>query len=54
MLNASSILLIVAAALSALAAVAHLACIALGPAAYRFMGAGERMARAVEAGSIRP
>jgi hypothetical protein len=54
MLNASSNLLIVAAALSALAAVAHLACIAVGPAAYRFMGAGERMARAVESGSVQP
>ncbi len=41
-------------ALSALAAVAHLACIAIGPSAYRFMGAGERMARAVEAGKTRP
>ncbi len=41
-------------ALSALASVAHLACIALGARAYRFMGAGERMARAVEAGKIKP
>lgn len=40
--------------LSALAAIAHLACIAIGPAAYRFMGAGERMARAVEAGRAAP
>ena len=31
-----------------LAALAHLACIAIGPAAFRFMGAGERMARAAQ------
>ena len=42
--------LLLGGTLSALAAVAHIACIVLGPAAYRFMGAGERMARAVEAG----
>jgi len=42
------------AALSAAAAIAHLVCIAVGPAAYRFMGAGEKMARAVEAGKIQP
>jgi hypothetical protein len=41
-------------ALSAAASVVHLACIALGAPAYRFMGAGERMARAVEAGKIEP
>ena len=40
--------------LTAVASVAHLACIALGPRAYRFMGAGERMVRAVEAGKIKP
>jgi hypothetical protein len=40
--------------LSAAASVAHLACIALGAPAYRFMGAGERMARAVEAGKVQP
>jgi hypothetical protein len=33
---------------------AHLACIALGARAFRLMGAGESMARAVEAGKIRP
>jgi hypothetical protein len=33
---------------------AHLACVVLGPDAYRFMGAGEKMARAVEAGKLRP
>lgn len=33
---------------------AHLACILVGAPAYRLMGAGERMARAVEAGKLRP
>jgi hypothetical protein len=46
--------LVIGAALSAAAAVAHLACIAIGPAAYRAMGAGERMARAAQAGRLRP
>jgi len=46
--------LILGAALSALAALAHLACIAIGAPAYRFMGAGERMARAAEARKLRP
>ncbi|RDZ27733.1 hypothetical protein [Lysobacter silvisoli] len=36
--------------LSALAALAHLGCIAFGPSWYRFFGAGERMARMAEAG----
>jgi hypothetical protein len=44
----------VGGALSAVAAVAHLACIALGAPAYRLMGAGEKMARAAESGSIEP
>mgnify|MGYP001006291435 CR=1 FL=1 len=46
--------LVLGGALSALASLAHLACIALGAPAYRVMGAGERMARAVEAGDVRP
>jgi lysylphosphatidylglycerol synthetase-like protein (DUF2156 family) len=46
--------LMVAAALSAAAAVLHLGAIAGGPAWYRFLGAGERMARLAEAGSPRP
>jgi hypothetical protein len=46
--------LVAGGVLSALAAVAHLACIAIGAPAYRFMGAGERMARAVEAGKAMP
>ena len=46
--------LVIGASLSAAAAVAHLACIVIGPRAYRFMGAGERMVRGVEAGKLRP
>ncbi|MEO6688338.1 MAG: hypothetical protein ABIS07_04295, partial [Dokdonella sp.] len=46
--------LVIGASLSAAAALAHLACIVLGAPAYRFMGAGERMARAAEAGRARP
>ena len=39
--------LIAGGTLTAIAAVAHLACIFLGAPAYRFMGAGERMAVSV-------
>jgi hypothetical protein len=46
--------LVLGALLSAAAAAAHLACIAVGARAYCFMGAGKRMARAVEAGELRP
>jgi len=52
--TALSLSLAIAGSLSALAALAHLACIAIGPQAYRFMGAGERMAQAVEAGRLQP
>lgn len=52
--NAGALAFIVGAALSALAAIAHLACIVIGAPAYRFMGAGEPMARAVEAGKLQP
>src|SRR5215831_6736022 len=54
MLSTSAQVLILGGTLSAVAAVAHLACIALGAPAYRFMGAGERMVRAVEAGKTKP
>lgn len=54
MLSLGSQALAVGALLSAAAAVAHLACIVIGAPAYRFMGAGERMARAVEARKLRP
>jgi hypothetical protein len=46
--------LIAGGTLTAVAGLAHLACIVMGPPAYRFMGAGERMARAVEAGKLEP
>lgn len=46
--------LALAGLLVAFASLAHLACIVVGPRACRLMGAGERMARAVEAGAIRP
>ncbi|MBA3594072.1 MAG: hypothetical protein H0W47_09785 [Polaromonas sp.] len=46
--------LILGAILSATASLAHLACIVWGAPAYRFMGAGEKMARAVEAGTLQP
>ena len=47
-------LLVLAAALSAIAALLHLACIYFGGPWYRAMGAGEQMARLAEAGSSRP
>ena len=40
--------------LSLAAALVHLACIAGGPSWYRFLGAGEGMARAAERGEARP
>ena len=49
-----TIALAMGAALSAFAALAHIACVVVGPAAYRFMGAGEKMARAVQAGKLQP
>lgn len=54
MLIPDSLALVAGASLSAAAAVAHLACIVIGPSAYRLMGAGERMARAAEAKQLRP
>lgn len=47
-------LLVLAATLSAIAALLHLACIHFGGPWYRAMGAGEQMARLAEAGSIYP
>ncbi|HEY6641834.1 hypothetical protein [Povalibacter sp.] len=49
-----SLALLLGASFSAAAGMAHLACIVIGPPAYRFMGAGEHMARAVEAKQLRP
>lgn len=46
--------LIVGAALSALAALLHVACVYFGAPWYRFLGAGEEMARMAEAGSWTP
>jgi hypothetical protein len=46
--------LIIGGALSAIAALAHLAVIAGGPDWYRFCGAGEGMARAAARGELRP
>jgi hypothetical protein len=54
MLSFGAKALVLGGVLSAVASVAHLACIGLGAPAYRFMGAGERMARAVEAGKVKP
>jgi len=54
MIGTGSLALTLGAGLSAAAALAHLACIAIGAPAYRVMGAGERMARAAEAGTLRP
>ena len=53
-LDTGSLALLVRAAFSVAAALAHLACIVVGAPAYRFMGAGKRMARAVEAGQLKP
>jgi hypothetical protein len=54
MLNLGTQSLVLAGTLSFLAALAHLACIAIGAPAYRVMGAGERMATAEEAGKLEP
>jgi hypothetical protein len=50
----SSFAFVIAGSLSALAALAHLVCIAVGASAYRVMGAGERMAKAAELHSWEP
>ncbi len=49
----SNPLLIIAAVLSAIAALLHIGCIVYGASWYRFFGAGERMARLAEAGDWR-
>ena len=46
--------LVAGGVLSAIASALHLACIAGGPAWYRFFGAGEAMARAAERGEAYP
>jgi hypothetical protein len=50
----SNPLLIAGAALSAAAALLHLACIVVGAQLYRFVGAGEGMARMADAGHWYP
>lgn len=54
MQNAGEAAFILGAFMSAAAAIAHLACIAIGAKACRIMGAGESMARSVEAGKLWP
>jgi hypothetical protein len=46
--------LVIGGSLSAAAALAHIACVVVGAPAYRFMGAGEKMARAAEARKLQP
>jgi len=46
--------LLAAGLMNALAALLHLGCIIGGPPFYRFFGAGERLARLAERGSIQP
>jgi len=53
-LGEANVFLVAAAALNALAALLHLACIAFGAPWYRFFGAGERMVQMAEAGSRYP
>lgn len=52
--NRPSRLLLAAAAADVLAALLHLACIALGPPAYRWLGAGERVAQMAARGDAYP
>lgn len=49
-----NIALIIGGTLSAIAGVAHLACIYFGVPWYRFFGAGEQMAAMAQQGSIQP
>lgn len=46
--------LIIGGSLSALAAIIHIGCIIFGASWYRFFGAGEKMARLAEQGSLQP
>lgn len=52
--GAVNVALVVAATLSAVAALLHVGCIAFGAKWYRFFGAGERMERMAERGEWRP
>jgi hypothetical protein len=51
--NSPNAFLIAGAALSAVAAAAHVGCIVFGASWYRFFGAGERMAKMAAAGNWR-
>ena len=50
----NNIFLIVGAVASAVAALLHIGCIVFGAPWYQFFGAGEKMARLAESGSVRP
>ncbi len=52
--NLSSVALALAAVATFVAALAHFACIVIGPRAYRAMGAGDRAVRAAERGDPGP
>ncbi|MBJ9952150.1 MULTISPECIES: hypothetical protein [unclassified Acinetobacter] len=54
MFSQANDILMIAALFDAAAAIEHLACIAIGGSAFRFLGAGERLAREFEAGKIQP
>ncbi|MFZ6046989.1 hypothetical protein ACFW0H_12780 [Pseudomonas sp. CR3202] len=54
MVHEYNLALIIAAALDALAAALHIGVVMGGPHWYRFFGAGERFARAAEAGRMYP
>lgn len=54
MITTGRLLLAIGGALSAAIAAIHLVVIAIGPAAYRYFGSGDRLARSAEAGSLAP
>ena len=54
MTNCGRPYLIAAGSASAAIGVLHLVCIAIGGPAYRYFGAGERLAQRAEAGSLQP
>lgn len=54
LLNVVNSYLIVSGTLSALAALLHIGCIYFGASWYRFFGAGEKMAKLAEQGSLQP
>lgn len=53
-MSSASVVLIIASILCVIAAVLHFACISWGAAGYRFLGAGDNVVTAVEAGDRRP